>query len=89
MNETRHDHHENDVSLNKTNSTISFNTTVTDTMLHDTHTTSHADVFHTQNNFRLLFDTVEINDGAGLASACVVLFLVAFFQEGKIQRHFI
>ena len=36
-----------------------------------------------QNNFRLLFETVNINDAKSLASACVVLFLVAFFQEGK------
>ena len=42
-----------------------------------------------QNNFRLIFETVDITDGKSLASACVVLFLVAFFQEGKstIMNH--
>merc|ERR1712113_831406 len=54
----------------------------------DNQITGHeATYFHTQNAFHLIFKSAYIDDDKSLVSACIVLFLVAFFQEGlKLSR---
>jgi len=52
---------------------------------------SHSDAshayFHTQKNINLLLESISLDDDKSLVSACIVLFIIAFFQEGiKLMR---
>ena len=45
-------------------------------------------VCHAENaikkNINLLLESISLDDDKSLVSACIVLFIIAFFQEGKL-----
>ena len=46
------------------------------------------EVCHAENaikkNINLLLESISLDDDKSLVSACIVLFIIAFFQEGNV-----
>jgi len=46
------------------------------------------EVYHAENaikkNINLLLESISLDDDKSLVSACIVLFIIAFFQEGNV-----